>query len=219
MKVFGRSVGFNYLTFKINALWKLKVKMDCVNLGRDFFLIRFSYSEDFDFVLRGGPWFIGGHYLAIMPWGPYFKAFEAKLSSVAVWVRLPKLPIEFYEALILKEIGSVIGPVLRIDSFTTSETRGGYVRLCVQINLDKPLITSIRIGRLVQWVMYEGVSLLCFSFRRLGHKKESCCYQVKQVTTEKEVQPGPRTDKTREEIQSDANYGPWLVVTRKKIYD
>ena len=33
VKVFGRSVGFNYLTFKINALWKLKAKMDCVNLG------------------------------------------------------------------------------------------------------------------------------------------------------------------------------------------
>ena len=185
--------------------------------GEIFFLIRFSCSEDFDFVLRGGPWFIGGHYLAIMPWEPYFKAFEAKLSFVAVWVRLLKLPMEFYEASILKEIGSVIGPVLRIDSFTASETRGGYARLCVQINLDKPLITSIRIGRLVQRVMYEGVSLLCFNCGRLGHKKESCCYQVKQVTTEKEVQPAPRTDKTREEIQSDVNYNPWLVVTRKKI--
>ena len=143
VKVFGRTVGFNYLTFKINALWKPKAKMDCVNLGRDFFLIRFSSSEDYDFVLRGGPWFIGGHYLAIMPWEPYFKASEAKLSSVAVWVRLPELPIEFYEASVLREIGSVIGPVLRVDSFTASETRGGYARLCVQINLDKPLITSI----------------------------------------------------------------------------
>ncbi|XP_030929600.1 uncharacterized protein LOC115955566 [Quercus lobata] len=112
-----------------------------------------------------------------MPCEPYFKAFEAKLSFVAVWVRLPKLPMEFYEASILKEIGSVIGPVLHIDSFTASETRGGYARLCVQINLDKPLITSIRIGRLVQRVMYEGVSLLCFNCGRLGHKKESCCYQ------------------------------------------
>ena len=119
----------------------------------------------------------------------------------------------------------MIGPVLRIDSFTASETRGGYARLCVQINLDKPLITSIRIGRLVQRVMYEGVSLHCFNCGWLGHKKESCCYQVKQVTTEKEeqvttekeVQPAPRTDKTREEIQSDVNYSPWLVATRKKI--
>lgn len=35
----------------------------------------------------------------------YFKAFEAKLTLVAVWVRSPKLPIEFYDASVLKEIG------------------------------------------------------------------------------------------------------------------
>lgn len=131
VKVYGRSVGFNYLTFKINVLWKPKAKMDCVNLGRDFFLIRFISNEDYDHVLRGGPWFIGGHFLAIMPWEPYFKASEAKLSLVAVWVRLPKLPIEFYNASVLREIGSVIGTVLHIDSYTASDTRGGYARLCV----------------------------------------------------------------------------------------
>ncbi|KAF3942845.1 hypothetical protein CMV_030536 [Castanea mollissima] len=190
--------------------------MDCVSLGRDFFLIRFSNSEGYDFVLRRGPWFIGGHYLAILPWEPYFKASKAKLLSVAVWVRLPKLPIEFYETSVLKEIRSVIGPVLRIDSFTSSETRGGYVRLCVQINLDKPLITSIRIGRLTQRVLYEGVSALCFSCGRLGHKKENYCYQVKEATAENEKQIVPKTNETKERTQSNTNYGPWMVVTRKK---
>jgi len=131
VKVYGRSIGFHYLTFKLNALWKSTAKMDCVTLGRSFFLIRFSSSDDFDKVLQGGPWFIGEYFLAIKPWEPYFKAFEAKLISVAVWVRFHELPIEFYDASVLKEIGSVIGPVLRIDSYTASETRGGYARLCV----------------------------------------------------------------------------------------
>ena len=36
-------------------------------------------------------------FLAIRPWEPYFKTSEAKMSSVAVWVRLPELPIEFYD--------------------------------------------------------------------------------------------------------------------------
>ena len=46
VKVYGRSVGFHYLTFKINALWKLMEKIDCVNLGRGFFLIIFSSIDD-----------------------------------------------------------------------------------------------------------------------------------------------------------------------------
>ena len=36
VKVFGRSVGFHYLTFKINALWKPMAKLDCMNMGKDF---------------------------------------------------------------------------------------------------------------------------------------------------------------------------------------
>ena len=42
VNVYGRSVGFHYLIFKINALWKPTAKMDYVTLGRGFFLIRFS---------------------------------------------------------------------------------------------------------------------------------------------------------------------------------
>ena len=42
-------------------------KMDCVDLGKDFFLIKFMDDEDYDKVLRGGPWFVGEHFLAIKP--------------------------------------------------------------------------------------------------------------------------------------------------------
>ena len=211
VKVYGRSFGFHYLTFKINALWKPLEKMDYVKLGRGFFLISFSSSDDYDKVLRGGPWFIGGHFLAIKPWEPYFKASEAKLTSVAVWVRLPELPIEFYDTSMLKEIGSVIGPVLRIDSYTASETRGGYVRLFVQIDLEKPLINSIRVGRLVQRVLYKDISSLCFCCGRIGHKQENCSYYVNQLVKEGDGKVTPKANKTndtREKAQSDPKYRP-----------
>ena len=42
VKVFGRTVGFSYLTFKINALRNPTAKIDCVNLGKDYFLIKFQ---------------------------------------------------------------------------------------------------------------------------------------------------------------------------------
>lgn len=40
----------------------------------------------------------------------------ATCSKVAVWARLPSLPIEFYELEVLQEIGRAIGLVLRIDA-------------------------------------------------------------------------------------------------------
>ena len=89
------------------------------------------------------------------------------------------MPIEFYDTSVHKEIGSVIRPVLRIDSYIASETRGGYARLCVQIDLEKPLINSIWVGRLVQRVLYKGISFLCFCYGRIGHKQENCSNYMK----------------------------------------
>ena len=170
VKVYGRTVGFSYLTFKLNALWEPIAKNDCVNLGKYFFLIKFSDPSDYDKVLKGGPWFVGEHFLAIKPWEPYIKASEATFSSVAVWVRLPELPIEFYDSEVLRKIGGAIGPVLKIDSYTAIGSRGSYARLCIQVNLEKPLINTVKVGRLKQKIMYEGIGALCFCCGRLGHK-------------------------------------------------
>ena len=86
--------------------------MDCVELGKDFFLIRFEDKRDFNNVLKGGPWFIGEHFLSIRIWEPNFRPSTANLSSVALWIRLPELPIEYYDKAVLRDIGSAIGPVL-----------------------------------------------------------------------------------------------------------
>lgn len=99
-------------------------RMDCVNLGQDFFLTRFAVKEDHNRVLKGGPWFVRGHYLSIRRWEPNFKVSSTTLSSVAIWVRLPELPIEYYEPSVLREIGEAIGSMLRIDSHMVAESRG-----------------------------------------------------------------------------------------------
>ena len=219
VKVFGRTVRFNYLNLKINALCRPTAKMDHVNLGKDYFLIRF-HSPDYDNVLKGGPWFVGEHFLAIKPWEPYFRASGDNLTSVAIWVRFSELPIEFYDLEVLKEIGSAIGPVLRIDSYTANGSRGSYARLCIQVDIDRPLIKSIRIGSMVQQVLYEGISSLCFCCGRLGHKQENCYYQIKQQERRSSSPlESPEQEKVEEKVEekaSDQNYRPWMLVTRKK---
>ena len=98
---------------------------------------------------------------------------------MAVWVRFPELLIKFYNRLVLKEIGSVIGPMLHIDSYSASRTRGSYARFCVQVDLEKPLINVVRIGKCRQVVLYEGTSALCFSCGHLGHTQGNCCNNIK----------------------------------------
>ena len=102
-----------------------------VNLGREFFLLRFSIIEDLEMELKKGPWFIGVNFLSIRRWEANFKPSEALVSSVAVWVRLNELPIEYYDATVLKQINQALGIVLKVDTHTTTEARSRYVRICV----------------------------------------------------------------------------------------
>ena len=187
-------------------------------------------------VLKKGPWFIGEHFLAIRPWEPNFDPDEANIASITVWVRLPKLPIEYYDAEVLKEIGQAIGTVLRIDTHTAMESKGRYARLCVQVDINKPLINTLLIGRFHQAVIYEGISKLCFSCGRVGHRWEACHYTIKSPAFEdqdKNVHPCKVNGNEQENSTDNAHvsdnrdkphsgqvdvngYGPWLVVTRKK---
>uniref|UniRef100_A0A2N9FE83 CCHC-type domain-containing protein n=1 Tax=Fagus sylvatica TaxID=28930 RepID=A0A2N9FE83_FAGSY len=152
------------------------------------------------------------HFLSIRPWVPDFRASDASVSSVAVWVRLPELPVEYYHKDSLMHIGSGIGPVLRVDFNTASGTRGRFARLCIQIELDKPLIRTVRVGKIKLAVVYEGIGLLCFKCGKLGHKQEWC---PAGVTAEPSVphESSPATSTPEENLNG---FGPWMLVSRRK---
>lgn len=67
--------------------------------------------------------------------------------------RLPQLTTDFYDEKILKKVDNFIGKLLKIDVCTSSILRGRYVRLCVQIPFEKPVLSSIKIGELIQPIL------------------------------------------------------------------
>ena len=136
IKAFGKSLGYKCLDYKILAIWKPVGDMQCIDLGHDFFLTRFKLNEDYSKVVNGGPWFIGQQFLTLRRWTPGFRPSEAKISTTAVWARLPELPIEFYDEIILRRIGTQLGTFLKIDARTMDNERGRFARVCVQIDLD-----------------------------------------------------------------------------------
>lgn len=76
----------------------------------------------------------------------------------------------------------------------------------------------IRIGKLRQAVMSEGISSLCFCYGKLGHKQENYCYRVRPEEKDgaKKDAPGPKDSCQGDQL--DPNYGPWMLVKRRKNY-
>lgn len=70
---------------------------------------------------------------------------------------------------------------------TASEARGRYARICVQVDLNKPLTRQILLEGPIQEVQYEGLHTLCFSCERVGHRSEGCPYTIKASAQEKQA--------------------------------
>jgi hypothetical protein len=214
VKVFGRSVGYLFLVNRLKSLWKPTGGMSCIDLGLGFFLVKLDWKDDFEHILKGGPWFIGEHFLSLRPWVPNFRLSVASVNTMVVWIRLPKLPVEYYDKDSLLKIGNGLGPVLRVDFNTASGARGRFARFCVQPDLDKPLVKMICVGHVRHSVIYEGIGLLCFHCGRVGHKLESCPERISQPSPNCETSKQPEEKEgSSEEVNS---FGPWMLVTHWK---
>ena len=177
-KVYGRSVGLNFLHNRLIYLWKPAGRLDCVDLEHGFYLTCFFLKDNYETILKKGSWFIGEYFLSIRPWELDFHPVLANVTSIVVWIRLKEFPIEYYNPEAFLHIGKSIGKVLRVDSHTAMETRGRYARMCVQVNVDKPLATAVLIGKFEQPIYYDGLQRLTFSCGRIGHRKENCSYTI-----------------------------------------
>lgn len=155
-------------------MWRLQGKHTLMDIGCGCFVIRFDNRKDYLHVLLDGPWKIFDNYLVVQRWVPEFKPRTAKLSKMAVWVRLPNLFVEYFRDDIVKSILANLGKPLKLDRTTVARERGRFARVAVEVDLDKPLVTEIWVGNEIQYVEYEGLHVVCFGCGTVGHREQSC---------------------------------------------
>jgi hypothetical protein len=115
IKVLGKGVTYAALARRLKQIWNPKADFLLMDLERDFFIASFSSQEDYDYLLKNGPWMVQDHYLSIRKWHAKFDPDEAKIEKVAVWVRVPGLPVEYYSKIFFHRLGDRIGKTVRID--------------------------------------------------------------------------------------------------------
>lgn len=90
-------------------------------------------------MIFGGPWLVSNHYVTIQHWILDFDVDTASISKIVVWVRVPKIPLEFFDKESLTRVENAINRILRVDETTLCTTRCQYVRINIEIDLNKPL--------------------------------------------------------------------------------
>ncbi|KAK6121385.1 hypothetical protein DH2020_044867 [Rehmannia glutinosa] len=105
-------------------------------------IIKLQLEEDFNKLWMGTLWSLGDCPMRVFKWTPSFNPrIEAPLAPV--WIRLPGLPIHFFDHNALFAIGMIIGTPLQVDSLTTSRSRLSMARVCVELDLLKERIEEV----------------------------------------------------------------------------
>ena len=158
---------------------------------------------------------MGEHYLSVRKRELEFQAAKAMVTSLATWIRLPELPIKFFHLEILRSIGNGIRRFIRIDAITNTIARGWFARLCVQLDMNKPLWHHITIGSFTQPIQYENLPNLCYAYGRIGHVKDGCTYSNQDIRVHTNGEAEIASSEAA--MNPPADFGPWMVVTRKHV--
>ena len=130
---------------------------------------------------------------------PNFVPEEDTITKLTTWVRIPKLSVEYFNKnFLLYKIGQKIGRVLKVDNTTATVERGQYTRLCVEVDLTKPLLSKFKLNGRIWGIQCEGLRMICFKCGKQRHREEACTLNTQ----------------TEQRHKEDATYGSWMLVKK-----
>eukprot|EP00253_Pinus_taeda_P011388 PITA_11388 len=161
----------------VNRNWAPLIKGSVTSyfLGRGFFLFEFSSKEDKDLIFQNGSYFMGPQGLYLNRWMPDFDPAVDVPSAVPVWVKLPNLPVHYWNWDSLKHIGNTLGKF--IDRANIKD-QYDCAHICVEVELEVGLSKAIKI-KVGNWIHlqkldYEQLPFKCQKCHVYGHFARGC---------------------------------------------
>lgn len=109
------------------------------------------------------------------------------------------------------DVGNTVGKAIKVDLTTQDASRAKFARVCVEVNLARPLLPSVTIYGYRQPVEYEGLHQICFKCGQYGHKLELCTAVTELPSTDPSTASsshGPSNP------GGESSYGPWMLPNR-----
>ena len=144
-----------------------------------WFVFKFQSEEDRRKVLEGGPYFAYGSNLILKNLPRCFTFEGEDVSSVPIWIQLPGLPLDCWNARALGKIVSKVGKPISTDKMTLSKERLSFARVLVEVDASSDITSCVEV-RLPTGVVYqqpvrpEFIPKFCKKCRSFGHVVGDC---------------------------------------------
>jgi len=142
-------------------------------------VFKFQSDEDRLKVLNGGPYFAYGSNLMLKILPSCFRFEGVDISSVPIWIQLPGLPLDCWNARALSKIVSKVGKPITTDKLTRTKERLSFARVLVEVDVSTEVVTDVEIrlptGDVYhQLVISEFTPKFCSRCKSFGHVVDSC---------------------------------------------
>lgn len=174
IKLLGKTIGYNTMKDRLKRVWRIQGGYDIMDIDNGYFMVKFDLAEDRERALSGGPWMIFDHYLAVTHWSPDFVSPNATIDKTLVWIRFPGLNLVYYDESFLLAMASPVGKPVKVDSNTLKVERGRFARICVEIDLNQPVVRQVWLNGHWYKVAYEDLHIICTSCDCYGHHTRNC---------------------------------------------
>ena len=112
--------------------------------SKGFFIVLFTFNEDYQKVLIEVPYFCGKAGLFLTPWFPDFNPSTVVITKLPIWIRLPNLPAHLcWHFSVFQGIRNTLGCFLAMDTFRGEAGIYTFERNCAEIDISKGLPDQI----------------------------------------------------------------------------
>lgn len=157
--------------------FSLKAYFSIGLLDDQHILIKLFYEEDFMRLWLRDHLYIFKAPMKVMKWTlDFISGYDCPI--LPVWVNLPHLPVHLFAKNALFSICQRIRNPLRMDESTINVTRPSQARICIEVDVLKPLLRRIWIVNGIkgfwQRITYENLPKFCGYCMKTGHSPGDC---------------------------------------------
>ncbi|KAL9675546.1 hypothetical protein QQ045_003748 [Rhodiola kirilowii] len=179
-------------------------RISFVELANNMALAKFKTESDMKKVRDGGPWLCMDSLILMHEWCSDLAPEEFIMNRLGVWAQMHNLLVG--AVLNDKECGEKlagnIGKFIKVGQSESEGARKRFIRVRVEIEIDKPLVTGFflrRQNRDPLWVNvnYERLPGSCSKCGRLNHDSEKCIYVIDPMQAQVKKVVGDSMEKQR----------------------